>query len=558
MRAALFLLLSAAILSAQDPGTIHGTVRDALTGTPLSGVTVYAGRRSAVTNPQGAFTIGDVPAGEVRIRTSSDMAASSADRKVMLASGQDVAADLRIQTLGRISGAVTDADGKPVSDVMVSAVTREYSLGAIRYTLWYGSLTNEWGEFGTRSPSSLQPPSQSGSTAGRQLALMDQARAASASRTGALFMGSGMALETGRGYLLLASKGRAVLAREGEFDPDPARRKPVSHATWYIGARGPESALPLTLAPAERRDGLHISMATGPGYCIHGTLRANALPGGMLQVDLAEAPMPVQGILGHTKFAHLLAAEAPLETTLHICNLSPGDYRVSSVLVSKPNSFPREFRTQVVTVADRDVNFSLDGDPPARISGEIVWAGEPPEEATTITLQLRPLNHAPAADESVTTKIAAPGAFVFERLLADEYALQVTGIPEDAYLKDVTSAGRSVLHRPLSAATGDVRVILALDGAQIVVQSEPDTWLAAFPASAATEIDIADTVVSGRTDDSGVWTSPVLAPGPYLILSSPVPIDRSVECIGRLYRSRSNAQQADLAANSTVTTTLNR
>ena len=206
----------------------------------------------------------------------------------------------------------------------------------------------------------------------------------------------------------------------------------------------------------------------------------------------------------------------------------------------------------MVTVTDRDIKVALDGLPPARLSGEIVWEGDPPQ--TSVTLKLIPLNHDIQAQETLTVKAAVPGVFSLDRVVADEYELQVTGIPGGAYLKDVTAAGRSVLHRPVVA--GPLRVILAHDGARFTAQALADTWVVAMPASVSNEMEAADSMVSGRADAAGVWTSPVVAPGKYLVMSSAVPVNRSVESVARVFGGRSKAQGIELAARGTATVNL--
>jgi hypothetical protein len=151
-----------------------------------------------------------------------------------------------------------------------------------------------------------------------------------------------------------------------------------------------------------------------------------------------------------------------------------------------------------------------------------------------------------------------PGAFRFDRLLADEYELQFASMPAGAYAKQVTSAGRSFLHRPLPAgAIGSLRVILARDGGHITLRTDPEAWVVAVPASATTEIDVADTMVCGRADAAGTWISPLLAPGKYLVMTSPAPVDRSVEAVERVFRARSKAQEVDLTPNGSVVVKLN-
>src|SRR5690348_17627506 len=65
------LLFSAASLSAQDVGTIEGTVRATNNGTPLSDVVVLVQgtTRGAMTDAQGKFRIVAVPAGDRIVMT---------------------------------------------------------------------------------------------------------------------------------------------------------------------------------------------------------------------------------------------------------------------------------------------------------------------------------------------------------------------------------------------------------------------------------------------------------------------------------------------------------
>jgi Carboxypeptidase regulatory-like domain len=519
-------LISSTLFAQPQPGTIHGVVRDALTGTPMPNVIVRSGHNIVHTDVQGAYTFSNILPGEIEVDAAGEMVHSFGIRKVRLSPGQEATIDIAVQGLGRIGGFVFDAEGKPVADAVVSSVKRVYSLGAIQYAEDLTSFSDSRGEFGR---SAATPP--------ERVPL----------KTGSWFVpGSGFALEAGAGYILSAGKGR-VPVMDGAVPEDPAARVPIPYQTWYIGAGTPETALPLTLTPGERRDGVNIRLASGPGYCINGTVRAGALPEGELRVDMAGN----LGILKRLLFTKRLAGDA--ETTLHLCNLAPGEYVLTSELIAKPRELAREFRTQMVTITDRDVKVAFDGLPPSRLSGEVVWEGDPPQ--TSVTLKLIPLNHEIHSQETLTVKAAVPGVFSLDRVVADEYELQITGIPAGAYLKDVTCAGRSVLHRPVAA--GELRVILAPDGARFTAQAPADTWVVAVPASVSNELEVADSMVSGRADAAGVWSSPVLAPGKYLVMSSPAPVNRSVESVGRVFRVRGKAKQIEIAPRGNATVDLN-
>jgi hypothetical protein len=59
--AVVILYLSPHLLLSQGLGTLYGTVKDAVTGNPITGATVSMGSRRAVTNSQGRYVIRDIP-----------------------------------------------------------------------------------------------------------------------------------------------------------------------------------------------------------------------------------------------------------------------------------------------------------------------------------------------------------------------------------------------------------------------------------------------------------------------------------------------------------------
>jgi hypothetical protein len=554
MCAAIVILLSAGALLAQpQTGTIRGTVRDALSGTAIGGVRVTVGKSATLADASGGFSFRDVPAGEVSLSVAGEMARSFEPKKVTVVAGQDVTADLAVQGLAKISGVVTDSDGKPVSNALITFLTREYLLGAMRYTISHSTLTNDRGEYGpgpvvAANGSDVIMTMWPKDSLGQVREVKTVVSASSLGR-------GGPSIEAGRGYFLVASKGRGIPLDTRKIEADVTKRAHTPQVTWYIGARTADGAIPVTLGPGERRERVDIKMPVGPGYCILGKVRADALPRGVLNAMLLDSGIGGQGVLGYMNFSMPLEKSPDAETSLNICNLSPGDYRIASWLLNESRSgFPKEFRTQLVTITDRDVKVPLDGLPLARVAGRVEW--EHPQPNRVISLTLRPINHQSLPEETLRATPDAPGAFQFDRLAADEYELQVTGLPEGTYLKDVTASGRSLLHRPIVAGgTGELGIILASDGAHLTAQvsdddghAVADAWVVAMPASAWSEVDIADTMVWGRTSVAGTWTSPMIAPGKYLVLGSKGPVDRSVEAVGRVFRARGRATEVELAA----------
>ena len=55
-------------------------------------------------------------------------------------------------------------------------------------------------------------------------------------------------------------------------------------------------------------------------------------------------------------------------------------------------------------------------------------------------------------------------------------------------------------------------------------------------------------LVSGKTDQSGAWSSATMAPGKYFVLAVTDTIDRSPETIGKLWKARNHAEEVQITA----------
>jgi iron complex outermembrane receptor protein len=96
--AALVVFLGAAHpLAAQATGTVRGTVTDAATHHPLSGVqiNVVDGVRHAVTNASGEYTLELIPAGSFTLRAVF-LGYKQANRAITVAAGQTTIADFAL------------------------------------------------------------------------------------------------------------------------------------------------------------------------------------------------------------------------------------------------------------------------------------------------------------------------------------------------------------------------------------------------------------------------------------------------------------------------------
>jgi protocatechuate 3,4-dioxygenase beta subunit len=537
----MFNLLIAAMLvvaaAAQDTspatGSISGVVKDATTGTPLPEMLVAVSRQfKTTTDSQGHYTLRGLPPGSHRVHAASfKHDRLSVVKTVTLGARQDLTAiDFAVKTYGEVSGRVIDEHKEPVPGMMVLLVVQEYRLGALRYLHAGVATTDDQGAYRVQR------------------------------------------VTPGRAYLAVAQKSPAKLAAVSDAPAEPKLRKKVFARTYFPGSTFLDGAEPFTLRTGERREGVEVHLTRAPSFCIEGVLETESGPAAL---DFEIAPQrPTSGWWGGGGFF----LSPPHGTTgpdgkIRVCDLPPGDYLVTaSQRAVGGDDLPPFFGITPVSITDRDVrNFQCGARPQLPIPGEVAWDGAPPDKAIDekLSIQLRHLTRGifRAEYESLGVKSSIPGEFSFPRVLMDEYAVQLSGLPKDLYVKDITYAGASVLRSPLRAGSAignaTLRITLARDGGVInakVADKEghpvPDSYVLIMPAEATTEASLAAALITAQTDQKGTYTTSALAPGKYLVLASTTPIDMSPECITKLFQARIRAQEITLAPNANVTVTL--
>jgi hypothetical protein len=85
----------------------------------------------------------------------------------------------------------------------------------------------------------------------------------------------------------------------------------------------------------------------------------------------------------------------------------------------------------------------------------------------------------------------------------------------------------------------------------------PDSYVLIAAADAYSEAELVSALVSGQTDQNGLYSSHTLAPGKYYLLASSTQIEPTPESIGALSRARtSKAKEVEISASGTVQVTL--
>lgn len=146
----------------------------------------------------------------------------------------------------------------------------------------------------------------------------------------------------------------------------------------------------------------------------------------------------------------------------------------------------------------------------------------------------------------------------------DEYRVDIIQLPASVYVKDITYGGESVwrkaLHLGSKPAGVGLEVILAHDGGTLHARvvddkGEPvgDVTVVLIPKTAATHMELADTRLTGMTNNKGEAALASVPPGEYWVLAVDDNfMDYAVETIAALFDARSKAEEVNIGPNATV------
>ncbi len=548
----LILVLAAGAAAAQQTtatpnASISGVLKDKITGKPLANyivstytnvtwvgdtVTETAATKQvqSTTDSSGRYRLSDLAPGLYRLDAqNAQRFGPGLERRVTLAGHDLDNIDFAIVLDGSIKGKVVDENQEPVPGMTVRLIGREYYLGSVGYFFRGQATADDRGEFTLTQV----PP--------------------------------------GRPFLILAEMPLRVSLARSEVPLDPKLRKRVPMRTWYPNSPNRETAEALTLRPGENREGVDIEVRKSPSYCLEGTAEG---PNGPGEVSVAIEPLhPSMGVShGMSVIGWPRGAMTAADGKFRVCDLTPGDYRLSASQGSLASSSPQSpnFGTATVVVVDQDERgFHAMASQPLSLEGEVAWAGEPPATPNTakVWVSLGPVYRGGLAKESANGRQDIPSTFTFTGLFQDDYSVRAMVTAPGLYVKDVTYSGRSVLYEPLrigSAPGGaGLRVVVGHDGGTINAQVRDkdgnpvgNMSVLMMPADIGSEALLAEVLVRGVADQQGLYTSYTLAPGKYYVAATDDTVDYTPEQIGKLWRARNRFQEVDLAPSGSAQTTL--
>jgi hypothetical protein len=506
--------------------TVSGIVMQS-NGAPMKDVqvTISLGPEKSITSmtdSAGRYSLKGIPAGQQRVVAAAPDREGriggfgpQAARQVMLRGGEELTGfDFRLVVRGRIAGKVVDQNSEPVPGLRVVAVTREYHAGALRAVLTSSGRTDDLGEY-----------------------VIDR-------------------VEPGRAYVVMADRGLAQISAYSEAPLDPALRRPAVAPTFYPNSRTLEGGEPIILRDGETREGIDIKIARTPSFCVEGRISGGLGP----RAHFSIAPVqPASGAVGTGASYHATPGNfVPSDGKVRICDLSPGDYELT-VDEAGAGTFADlvNFATTNLSITDRDIsNVNLVSQPRVPLAGEVTWFGAAPDPPLAASLRL--LLQAVTRTNRANTTAPVPGEFSFTGSVPmDEYQMTINAVPTGVYVKDVVYGDRSVLLTTIRPGAGmrdtTLRIILARDGGSIaanVVDKDgnpiAECNVLVMPASSPSEALLSAAMRSGKTDQTGRWSSGTIAPGKYIVLAIMETINRSPETIAKIWKARTHGETVEL------------
>ncbi len=489
MQQAALLLICCAFLRAQ-PAAIEGVVINQATGEPMAGVHVrFTSAMSsgdgqaygAMSDRAGHFSITSLPAGaymaEGKQRGFFCMPpkGSGSIPRVSLKAGQQLS-DFKIEMAqeATISGQVLDDNGDPVqANVHADAVSDRI--------MNYGRFGNsdERGEFQIR-------------------------------------------VAPGKYYIAASPWGGR--GQEPEIRTD-GTVDAIYGETYYPGAAAKAKAMLVEVAPGAELTGIDIHLARQPrGLSISGVVSgAPDWPGASMVMLLREADDP-----GHINSVN--ATGTGPDGHFQLPNLQPGAYRLYA-LNSFGNtglySLPVDLRLEGSDATG--VNLVLA--PGGELTGKLEIVGGPGTEKLSVSLEpmqagLTELSAA-FADVTPSTEMDSGGAFRIGGVAPAHYRVQVTSMPENAYLKSVRLDGVEAPDGKLDLSRGaqgsSLQVVVSRNGGQVSGKlldksGEPVGAVPVMVLLVADPKDI-DFERSAKTVDDGTYSFQGVRPGKYRLLA---------------------------------------
>ena len=489
--------------------TLEGRTVNAKTGEPvprvslnLTGTGQNPSSRAGRSDNDGRFLIEDLPPGTYRLMGErvgflrqgyGSRTPGGTGAPLNLSEGQHLKdLEFRLTPQGVIMGQVFDEEGDPLPRSNVAA----YRVG---------------------SPGAAQAGPQGGMRGGGQAGQTPGA-SAMANDIGEYRVAG---LSPGR-YLVVATSqggggGRGMGGRGGPFaSPQLEASDQAPLPTYYPSTTESAAALPIEIAPGQDMAGINITIRKGALHRIQGRVMGGN-PQDLPNVGLSLMPRNpgVAALMGRGN------TRVGPDGAFEMARVQPGSYFILAQRTGRQGGGGIVGKTLVdITTADI-AGLLVPVTDPVAISGTVKIEGQPSSGLQRLVLALMSVDNLPVGTPA--GRVADAGTFKIENVFPDKYYLNVSGLPEGAFIKSVKVANQEVIDKGLDLSNARTvamfDVLLSLKGATL----EGTVTLDDKPATGSFIAVLADPLRPEQpylnkfatADQDGKFTIRGLAPGDY-------------------------------------------
>ena len=479
----------------EDYATVKGIVVDALTEAPLAKAQVSMRRTgrgarqrlSATTGAGGEFTINNVEPGEYRLSAEKNRYARAdygARRPGAQGQTLTVGAGAQLNGIGFklapaavVTGRVLDSDGESMADVQVTAMRFRYIRGSRQLApSGRGAGTNDLGEY-------------------------------------RLF-----GLDPGEYYI--AATARAVRF-QGRPGADPTEDR--THPTLYFpGVMDPAQAAPIRLRPGQEQGSVDFRMSMVRASRVKG--RVTMADGNPLPRNVSVVLLPASGVFfgGGARPSGGVNSNTGV---FEVAGVLPGSYVVMASTRGRGRS--RLFGRQTVEIGNDTVEeIVVQLNEPLTQTGRIETEGQAPND-----FQIDDLRVSLIADGMMwgggNGDVSEKGSFEVDGLAPSGYRVQISGLPQAAYLKEAAADDRDVMDSGLdlgNGAAGELKLVVSFNGGTVNGAVKDDEG---NPSASATVVLVPEMDKRKRqdlykravTDELGQVSVNGIAPGEYKLFA---------------------------------------
>lgn len=475
----------------QKPGTVEGSVINAVTGEPirkayvvLRSATRHAGY-TETTDSAGHFSFNNVEPGlYLAITEHPGFTSEVAGRhrsifdppSVQVAEEQSIKdIVLKLFPLGAISGRVLDDDGDPIPHVEVHVLQYSYhDSGARQLISAQSATTNDLGEY----------------------RIFD--------------------LAPGRNYVSASHNFNRSLYSSPSDRTRDTRPDDAYVATLYPNAEDSAQGTPVNVTPGSEVAAIDFRLRRTPTYRIRG--RIIDAPSGQAAGSATVILEPAKpGWAGWAGPVHSMRATP--QGTFEFRWVIPGSY---SVMAQSLSEAPSTFACQLVEVSDRSIDgLALTLSALAEVSGSARIDDGPADKLENLYVVLQPTG----LQSGSRTSIAKDGSFRFRNFSPDSYLVSLSP-PAGTYLKSIRFGGQETPDGVIrvSQGGGNLQLSLATDGGQLdgVVQNPKGEPAGGILVALAPEDSLRlrrDLLKTTDTSPAGQFHFADIAPGNYKLFA---------------------------------------